>query len=181
MEPPAWCLPYTRRSAVASGFERALAEEPEDIPNLALLLRSADYSKQLGKRTLLNMAMEERRSALFVKTMLENGVPVDQKDRYGRTALDALLQTNVRFRSIPEVACHFDRGDQRRMVAYALQLLARGALPPPVDEFTLGVGNELCARCVKEYRDAQARAVIARAVYAGQLPRCAALIADFLS
>ena len=39
-----------------------------------------------------------------------------------------------------------------------------------------------CARAAwKGYRDAQARAVITRAVYAGKLPRCATLIADSIS
>lgn len=181
MESPGWCLPYTRRSTETSALERALDETPEDIPHFVLLLKSVDVSMPVRDKPLLSWAIEQRRSPLFLKAMLENGVPVDQKDRHGRTALEALLQTNVRFVNVPGVTLRYDRRDQCRMVSFALQLLARGAIPPPIDDFTLGVGNELCARCVKEYRDALGRAVINRAVCSGKLPGWTAVIADFLT
>jgi hypothetical protein len=183
MESPGWSLPYSRRGAraEASAFELAAEQSPEDTERLLLALKAADVAPRTRDKTPLSVAIERRLSARVLKAILESGVPVDQKDRHGRTPLEALLQTNAHFARVPGLVDRYDRADQRRLLALALQLLAKGAAPPPVDYFALGVGNEMCARCVDEYRDSALRVVIERAIALGRLPEWMRSVAAFLS
>ncbi|NDD28779.1 MAG: ankyrin repeat domain-containing protein [Proteobacteria bacterium] len=167
-------------------MQKVIEEEPEDIAALIAALKSnaQHLASPAEGKTPLGLAIELRRSPQYLRAMLDHGVDVNQKDGRGRTALETLLQRDVSFVFIPGIhaKADFRKADRRLLVEMAIQLLSKGARPPAlgVDMFSLGIGNEQCARCVAEYRDAVAAAVISRAVRSGKWPRCGAIIASFV-
>ncbi|NDD28774.1 MAG: hypothetical protein EB084_10965 [Proteobacteria bacterium] len=154
-----------------------MARFPEEIGELVATLRAHQQELVLPVRQgkpLLVLAVESGRSPQALRAMLRCGVPLDQEDLAGKTALDRVVEQSVR-----GFGDALDLRHRRLLADSAICLLSHGARAPRPD-IVAGRGNE-AARCAAEYHDALASAIVQRAALAGDLPACGHLIASFVA
>ena len=132
-------------------LERAVLRS--EIHELAAALRSHSEELLLPVRRgkpLLVLAVECGRSAQALAAMLDCGVPIDQEDLAGNTALDRIVEQDA-----------FGAQHRRQLTTAAICLLSRGARGPRAG-IGAGRGNP-AARCAAEYHDALAARIVRRA------------------
>ena len=116
-------------------------------------------------------AMRHKVSLEVLRTLLVHGAQPEQVDPQGRNSLSALAAMSVDFtdgelRMMPHGPLFANAGCYRPCamlsrlhVSYAVELLQAGVQPVVED---VGEGNEACAACIREYKDALVSVVIRR-------------------
>ena len=106
-----------------------------------------------------------------MRTLLAHGAQPEQVDPHGRNSLSALTAMSLpftagalRMMTYGELSVNASgfrpcATFSRLHVSYAVELLQTGAQPVVED---VGTGNEACAACIREYKDALASVVIRR-------------------
>ena len=130
---------------------------------------------------VLIYAMRHKSSLEVIRTLLAHGAQPEQVDPQGRNSLSALSAMSVPF---TDGVFFLDAGGYRPCVmlsrlhvSYAVELLNAG-VQPVVEE--VGEGNEACAACIREYKDALASVVIRRWIGGDGAMDWLHVVADYL-
>ena len=124
-----------------------------------------------------------------LRVLLAHGAQPEQVDAQGRNALSALAAMSLPFADgeLPPMPSAGPFGNvggfrpcavlSRLHVSYAIELLKAGVQPVGED---VGLGNEACAACIREYRDALASVVIRKWMGGDGAMDWLRLVADYL-
>ena len=137
---------------------------------------------------VLIYAMRHKSSLEVLRTLLAHGALPEQVDSQGRNSLSALSAMSLPFTDcelpmMPPVGLLVAGGYKpcavisRLHVSYAVELLKAGVQPVVED---VGQGNEACAACIREYKDALASVVIRRWIGGGGAKDWWRLVADYI-
>ena len=137
---------------------------------------------------VLIYAMRHKCSLEVLRTLLAHGAQPEQVDPQGRNSLSALTAMSVPFtdgelRMMPYGRLFVNAGYRpcvtisRLHVSYAVELLKAGVQPVVED---VGKGNEACAACIREYKDALASVVIRRWMGGDGAMDWLRLVADYI-
>ena len=158
----------------SAALKRFLKSEHQSIDVLRKLLISDPAAAILplnDGQSVLIFAMRRKCSLEVLRTLLAHGAQTEQVDRQGRNSLSALTAMSLPFADdeLPPMPSEGPLGNAcgfrpcamltRLHVSYAIELL-RAGVQPVVDD--VGEGNEACAACIREYKDALASVVIRR-------------------
>ena len=158
----------------SAALRRFLESEHQSIAVLRKLLISDPAAAILplnDGQSVLIYAMRRKCSLEVLRTLLAHGAQPEQVDRQGRNSLSALTAMSLPFADgeLPPLPSGGPLGNVRGFrpcgtlsrlhVSYAIELL-RAGVQPVVDD--VGEGNEACAACIREYKDALASVVIRR-------------------
>ena len=130
---------------------------------------------------VLIYAMRHKSSLEVLRTLLSHGAQPEQVDPQGRNSLSALSAMSLPFTDGGVFA--YAGGYRpcamlsRLHVSYAVELLNAGVQPVVED---VGNGNEACAACIREYKDALASVVIRRWIGGVGAMDWFHLVADYL-
>ena len=151
----------------SAALRRFLESEHQSIAVLRKLLISDPAAAILplnDGQSVLIYAMRRKCSLDVLRTLLAHGAQPEQVDSQGRNSLSALTAMHLPFADdeLPPVPSNvritpWSRIVARLHVSYAIELL-RAGVQPVVDD--VGEGNEACAACIREYKDALASVVI---------------------
>ena len=155
--------------ASSAAMRRFLKSPTQSIDVLRKLLISDPAAAILpldDGQPVLIYAMRHKSSLEVLRTLLAHGALPEQVDSQGRNSLSALsamslpctdggLFVNACGYGPCGLFAHFSR----LHVSYAVELLKAGVQPVVED---VGKGNEACAACIREYKDALASVVIRR-------------------
>ena len=176
----------------SAALRRFLKSSTQSIAALRELLISDPAAAVLpldDGQPVLIYAMRHQSSVEVLRTLLAHGALPDQVDPRGRNALSALSAMSLPFTDgelvmMPRGGLFVNTGGYRPCatlsrlhVSYAVELLKAGALPV-VEE--VGEGNEACAACIREYKDALAAVVIRRWVGRDGATDWLRMVADYL-
>ena len=130
---------------------------------------------------VLIYAMRHKSSLEVLRMLLAHGAQPEQVDPQGRNSLSALSAMSLPF---TDGGLFADAGGYRPCaklsrlhVSYAVELLNAGVQPVVED---VGNGNEACAACIREYKDALASVVIRRWIGGVGTMDWLRLVADYL-
>ena len=138
---------------------------------------------------MLIFAMRHKCSLEVLRVLLAHGAQPEQVDAAGRNALSALAAMSVPFTDgeLPPMPGGVPFGNvsgfgpyamlNRLHVSYAVELLRAGVQPVVED---VGKGNEACAACIKEYKDALTAVVIRRWMRGGGAMEWWSFVADYV-
>ena len=175
----------------SAALRRFLKSSTQSIAVLRTLLISDPAAAILpldGGQTVLSFAMRHKCSLEVIRTLLAHGAQTEQVDSQGRNSLSALSAMSLPFtdgelRMMPYGRL-FDAGGYRPCavlsrlhVSYAVELMKAGVQPVVED---VGEGNEACAACIREYKDALASVVIRRWIGGDGAMDWLRLVADYI-
>ena len=150
----------------SAALRRFLKSDVQNIAVLKELLISDPAAAILpldDGQPVLIYAMRHKSSLEVLRTLLAHGALPEQVDSQGRNSLSALSAMSLPCTDGGRFA---DAGGYRPCamlsrlhVSYAVELLKAGVQPVVED---VGKGNEACAACIREYKDALASVVIRR-------------------
>ena len=150
----------------SAALRRFLKSPNQSIAELRKLLISDPAAAILpldNGQPVLIYAMRHKSSLEVLRTLLAHGAQPEQVDPQGRNSLSALSAMSLPFTDGgPSVNAGGYRPCamlSRLHVSYAVELLNAGVQPVVAD---VGKGNEACAACIREYKDALASVVIRR-------------------
>ena len=158
----------------SAALRRFLKSPTQSIAVLRKILISdpaAAISPLDDGQSVLIFAMRHKCSLEVLRVLLAHGAQPEQVDVQGRNALPALAAMSLPFADgeLPPMPSGGPFGNvggfrpcamlSRLHVSYAVELL-RAGVQPVVEE--VGKGNEACAACIREYKDALASVVIRR-------------------
>ena len=134
---------------------------------------------------VLIYAMRHKCSLEVLRTLMAHEAQPEQVDPQGRNSLSALTAmslpcTDGEMRMMPMMPYAGYRPFatlSRLHVSYAVELLKAGVQPVVED---VGKGNEACAACIREYRDALASVVIRRWMGGDGAMDWLRLVADYI-
>ena len=172
-------------------LRRFLKSTTQSIAVLRKLLisdRAAAILPLDGGQPVLIYAMRHKCSLEVLRTLLAHGAQPEQVDPQGRNSLSALTAMSVPFtdgelRMMPYGRLFVNAGYRpcvtisRLHVSYAVELLKAGVQPVVED---VGKGNEACAACIREYKDALASVVIRRWMGGDGAMDWLCLVADYI-
>jgi len=176
----------------SAALRRFLKSEHQSIDVLRKLLISDPAAAILplnDGQSVLIFAMRHKCSLEVLRTLLAHGAQPEQVDPQGRNSLSALSAMSLPFtdgelRMIPYGGLFVNAGGYRPCatlsrlhVSYAVELLKAGVQPVVED---VGEGNEACAACIREYKDALASVVIRRWIGGDGAMDWLRLVADYL-
>ena len=177
---------------VHTALRRFLKSTSQSIDVLRRLLISDPAAAVLplddGQSALI-FAMRHKCSLEVLRVLLAHGAQPEQVDAAGRNALSALAAMSVPFTDgeLPPMPSGVPFGYvggfgqysmlSRLHVSYAVELL-RAGVQPAVEE--VGKGNEACAACIREYKDALTAVVIRRWMRGGGAMEWWSLVADYV-
>ena len=175
----------------SAALRRFLKSPTQSIAVLRKLLISDPAAAILplddGQPVLIS-AMRHKSSLEVLRTLLAHGALPEQVDPQGRNSLSALSAMSLPFTDceLPMMppAGLFVAGSYRPCavlsrlhVSYAVELLKAGVQPVVED---VGEGNEACAACIREYKDALASVVIRRWIGGDGAMDWWRLVADYI-
>ena len=157
----------------SAALRRFLKSSTQSIDVLRKLLTSDPAAAILpldDGQPVLIYAMRHKSSLEVLRTLLAHGALPEQVDSQGRNSLSALSAMSLPFTDcelpmMPPGGLLVAGGYKpcavisRLHVSYAVELLKAG-VQPVVDD--VGQGNEACAACIREYKDALSSVVIRR-------------------
>ena len=176
----------------SAALRRFLKSTTQSIAVLRELLISDPAAAILpldGGQTVLNYAMRHKCSLEVIRALLAHGAQTEQVDSQGRNSLSALAAMSLPFsdgewRMMPDGLLSVNPGGNRPCavlsrlhVSYAIELINAGAQPLAED---VGEGNEACAACIREYKDALASVVIRRWIGGAGGMDWLRLVADYI-
>ena len=174
----------------SAALKRFLRSTTQSIAVLRKLLISdpAAAILPLDGQPVLIYAMLHKSSLEVLRTLLAHGAQPEQVDFQGRNSLSALSAMSLPFTDceLPMMppAGLFVAGSYRPCavlsrlhVSYAVELLKAGVQPVVED---VGKGNEACAACIREYKDALASVVIRRWIGGDGAMDWLHLVADYI-
>ena len=176
----------------SAALRRFLKSTTQSIAVLRELLISDPAAAILpldGGQPVLIYAMRHKCSLEVIRTLLAHGAQPEQVDHRGRNSLSALAAMSVDFtdgelRMMPHgppvahAGCYRPCAMLSRLhVSYAVELLQAGVQPVVED---VGKGNEACAACIREYKDALASVVIRRMMGGDGAMDWWRLVADYI-
>ena len=168
----------------SAALSRFLKSPHQSIAVLRKLLISDPAAAILpldGGQPVLIYAMRHKSSVEVLCTLLAHGAQPEQVDPQGRNSLSALSAMSLPFTDggfVYNAGGYRPCGMLSRLhVSYAVALMNAG-VQPVVDE--VGEGNEACAACIREYKDALASVVIRRWVGGDGAMDWLRLVADYL-
>jgi hypothetical protein len=167
----------------SAALSRFLKRPNQSIAELRKLLISdpAAAILPLDGQPVLIYAMRHKSSLEVLRTLLAHGAQPEQVDPQGRNSLSALSAMSLPFTD----GGLFVNADSYRPcamlsrlhVSYAVELLNAGVQPVVED---VGKGNEACAACIREYKDALASVVIRRWIGGDGATDWLCLVADYI-
>ena len=138
----------------------------------------------LDGQPVLIYAMRHKSSLEVLRTLLAHGAQPEQVDLEGRNSLSALSAMSLPFpdgglfvNACGDGPCALSDHFSRLHVSYAVELLKAGVQPVVED---VGKGNEACAACIREYKDALASVVIRRWIGGDGAMDWLHLVADYI-
>ena len=158
----------------SAALKRFLKSPTQSIAALRKLLISDPAAAILpldDGQPVLIYAMRHKSSLEVLRTLLAHGALPEQVDCQGRNSLSALSAmslplTDGELPMMPNGELFVNAGGYRPCamlsrlhVSYAVELMRAGVQPVAED---VGKGNEACAACIREYKDALASVVIRR-------------------
>ena len=157
----------------SAALRRFLKSSTQSIAVLRTLLISDPAAAILpfgDGQPVIIYAMRHKVSLEVLRTLLVHGAQPEQVDPQGRNSLSALAAMSVDFtdgelRMMPYGRLSIAGGYRpcavlsRLHVSYAVELMKAGVQPVVED---VGEGNEACAACIREYKDALVSVVIRR-------------------
>ena len=176
----------------SAALRRFLKSPTQSIAVLMKLLISDPAAAILpldGGQPVLIYAMRHKCSLEVLRTLLAHGAQPEQVDPQGRNSLSALTAMSLPFtdgelRMMPYGGLFVYAGGYRPCatlsrlhVSYAVELLKAGVQPVVED---VGKGNEACAACIREYKDALAAVVIRRWMRGDGGKEWLRLVADYV-
>ena len=138
---------------------------------------------------VLIYAMRHKCSLEVLRTLMAHEAQPEQVDPQGRNSISALTAMSLPFtddelRMMPYGGPFVNAGGykpcatlSRLHVSYAVELLKAGVQPVVED---VGKGNEACAACIREYKDALASVVIRRWIGGDGARDWLHLVADYI-
>ena len=176
--------PKIGAGAISQKLGRFLKSSTQSIAVLREVLISDPAAAILpldDGQPVLIYAMRHKSSLEVIRTLLAHGAQPEQVDPQGRNSLSALSAMSVPF---TDGGLFLDAGGYRPCVmlsrlhvSYAVELLNAGVQPVVED---VGEGNEACAACIREYKDALASVVIRRWIGGDGAMDWLHVVADYL-
>ena len=175
----------------SAALRRFLKSPTQSIAVLRELLISDPAAAVLpldDGQPVLIYAMRHKCSLEVLRTLMAHEAQPEQVDPQGRNSLSALSAMSLPFTDcvLPMMhpAGHVVAGSYRPCavlsrlhVSYAVELLKAGVQPVVED---VGKGNEACAACIREYKDALASVVIRRWIGGDGAMDWLHLVADYI-
>ena len=167
-------------------LRRFLKSPTQSIAVLRKLLISdpAAAILPIDGQPVLIYAMRHQSTLEVLRTLLEHGAQPEQVDFQGRNSLSALSAMSLPFidgglfvNACGCGPCALSAHFSRLHVSYAVELLKAGVQPVVED---VGKGNEACAACIREYKDALASVVIRRWIGGDGAMDWLHLVADYI-
>ena len=161
----------------SAALRRFLKSDVQNIAVLKELLISDPAAAILpldDGQPVLIYAMRHKCSLQVLRTLMAHEAQPEQVDSQGRNSLSALVAMSLPIWS--ELKYHSEPLS-RLHVSYAVELLKAGVQSVVED---VGKGNEACAACIREYKDALASVVIRRWIGGDGSMDWLRLVADYI-